>query len=156
MLAIRCCARFTSPGPTVTSPWNASQQLYNLHAACHNLYAGKTLGCAQRSDHPGHLMALGVLPGRQVRCPRAVRCAVSVCGDRVLQPCADHRFPRMSLGVLSGLQHGIDLEIMNATFEATARVLQLHFFCVFLGVFFWDRVFIRSTSPPTRRVPHST
>jgi len=66
--------------PTVTSPWNASQKLYNLHAACHNLYAGRTLGCAQRSDHPGHLMALGVLPG---------------------------------------LQHGIDLEIMNATFEAT-------------------------------------
>lgn len=68
--------------PTVPSPWNASQQLYNLHGACENLYKGATKGCAQRSDHPGHLMALGSIPG---------------------------------------LQHGIDLEVMNATFAATAK-----------------------------------
>ena len=49
--------------PTVASPWNQSQRLYNLHAACVNLYHGRTLGCAERSDHPGHLMAMGVLPG---------------------------------------------------------------------------------------------
>ena len=72
--------------PTVASPWNKTQLLYNLHASCVNLYAGKTLGCAQRSDHPGHLMAFGVLPG---------------------------------------LQHGIDLDIMNATFTATANVWDL-------------------------------
>jgi|EP01047_Picozoa_sp_COSAG01_P038380 hypothetical protein len=51
--------RNLSAAPTVPSPWNHSQLLYNLHAACENLYAGKTLGCAPRSDHPGHLMALG-------------------------------------------------------------------------------------------------
>ena len=50
------------PAPTVPSPWNASQQLYTLHAACKNLYKGQTEGCAQRSDHPGHLMAFGSFP----------------------------------------------------------------------------------------------
>ena len=49
--------------PLVSSPWNASQQLYTLHAACKNLYAGRTEGCAQRSDHPGHLMAFGSING---------------------------------------------------------------------------------------------
>ena len=75
-----------SVAPTVPSPWNKSQPLYNLHAACTNLYAGRTLGCAERSDHPGHLMALGGIPG---------------------------------------LQQGIDLATMNATFTATARVWDL-------------------------------
>ena len=53
------------PAPTVQSPWNSSQQLYTLHAACKNLYAGRTVGCAQRSDHPGHLMAYGSIPGHE-------------------------------------------------------------------------------------------
>eukprot|EP01051_Picozoa_sp_SAG22_P022705 SAG22_NODE_5544_length_995_cov_1.309152_1_plen_311_part_00 len=79
------------PAPTVPSPWNESQLLYNLHGACENLYAGTTRGCAERSDHPGHLMALGAIPGTQ---------------------------------------HGIDLDIMNATFTATAKVWDLeHGYC---------------------------
>lgn len=72
--------------PVVSSPWNASQSLYNLHAACEDLYRGVTKGCAPRSDHPGHLMGLGSIPG---------------------------------------LQHGIDLEVMNATFAATAKIWDL-------------------------------
>lgn len=72
--------------PTVPSPWNKSQPLYTLHAACEHLYVGKTEGCAPRSDHPGHLMAYGSIPGHQ---------------------------------------HGIDIDVMNATFSATAKVWDL-------------------------------
>jgi hypothetical protein len=57
-------ARLDNP-PTVPSPWDKTNttRLYTLHAGCKNLYVGKTEGCAQRSDHPGHLMAYGILPG---------------------------------------------------------------------------------------------